>query len=303
MVVYNHEKYIGQAVESVLMQKTTFPFKLFIGEDCSTDQTPTICLKYKEENPDIIEVIFNKQNLGAVNNAKQIFGACFSSGAKYIALLEGDDYWTDPYKLQKQVDFLESYPNYAILHTNKTVLLNNKLHADNSLQIKSGFIFEDLMFVPLICTLTVLVKADILKDSYARVGLHIQSRKWLMGDFPLWLDIARNYQIAYLNDVTGVYRLSDECASHSKNRIKAYHFEHSVINIKEYYYKIYIKSNEKISLRFILRFSEMIFHARKKLVKNYGWKAKSELTGIILTNPFLHVYFLFNKILRILKIN
>ena len=216
-------------------------------------------------------------------------------------MLEGDDYWTDEYKLQKQVDFLESYPNYALLHTNKEVMYNNKLHIDNSMQIKSGFIFEDLMFFPLICTLTVLCKTDILKDSYTRVSLLIRCRKWLIGDLPLWLDIAQDYQIAYLNDVTGVYRLLDESTSHSQNPVKAYHFEHSDINIKEYYYKIYTKSNKKSSLRFKLRFYEMIFHAKKRLVLDYGLAAKKELLSIIFTNPLLHIYFIYKKILRILN--
>ena len=107
MITYNHENYIAQAIDSVLTQKTTFPIKIFIGEDCSTDRTAAICLKYKEKNPGKIEVTFNKQNIGPKNNAKQIFQACFVSGAKYIAMLEGDDYWTDPNKLQLQADFLE----------------------------------------------------------------------------------------------------------------------------------------------------------------------------------------------------
>ena len=86
MVTYNHEKYIGQAIKSVLMQRTTFPIKLFIGEDCSTDQTASICLKYKQENPEALEILLNKQNIGPIKNAMQIYSACFSSGAKYIAM-------------------------------------------------------------------------------------------------------------------------------------------------------------------------------------------------------------------------
>lgn len=299
VMTFNHEKFIVQAFEGILMQKTNFDYNIVIGEDCSTDNTRKIVLEYAEKYPGKFKFLIHEQNIGAVANQIATLNACTG---KYIAICEGDDYWTDSYKLQKQVDFLESYPNYAIVHTNKAVLLNNKLHADNSLQIKSGFIFEDLMFVPLICTLTVLGKADILKDSMARVSLRMENRKWLMGDFPLWLDIAQNYQIAYLSDITGVYRFLDESTSHSKNLVKAYNFEHSVINIKEYYYKIYIKSNKNISLGFILRFSEMIFHARKRLVIDYGWKAKSELVDIIFTNPFLYLYYLYNKILRILKI-
>jgi len=300
MITFNHEAFISQAIESVMMQKTDFDFEMIIGEDSSTDNTVSIIEKYAQKHPDRIRARCNSQNIGMVDNFIQTLNEC---GGKYIAFLEGDDYWTDPWKLQKQVDFLESYSNYAMLHTNKAVLRNNKLHKDYSLQIKSGYIFEDLMFVPLICTLTVLCKADILKNSLARVNLLIEGRKWLMGDFPLWLDIAQNYQIAYLNELTGVYRFLDESSSHSKNIVKAYHFEHSVINVKEYYYKIYTKSNKKVSYRFKLRFKEMMFHAKKRLVLDYGWIAKKELKSLILTNPFLFIYFLFNKSLRLLKFN
>lgn len=113
MVTYNHENYIAQAIESVLIQKTTFPIKVFIGEDCSTDNTAAICLKYRNDYPEIINVKFNKQNVGSLNNAKQVYLECLKSGARFIAMLEGDDYWTDPNKLQKQVDFLELNKSFS----------------------------------------------------------------------------------------------------------------------------------------------------------------------------------------------
>src|SRR5450759_654919 len=130
MVTYNHENYISKAIGSVLMQKTSFQFKLFIGEDCSTDKTANICLKYQVENPEIIEVIFQKQNIGATNNALKIFEKCFSSGAKYIAMLEGDDYWTDPNKLQTQVDFLEANPDFSLCFHSVKILKEGHLVDD-----------------------------------------------------------------------------------------------------------------------------------------------------------------------------
>jgi len=301
MVTYNHENFIGQAIESVLMQKTTFPIKLFIGEDSSTDLTAAICSKYQEENPQTIEAIFNKENIGASNNALRIFKNCVESGAKYIAMLEGDDYWTDPLKLQKQVDFLEENTNFALIHTNKSVLRNGVLYTDESLKIKSGFIFEDLLFSPSICTLTVLGRADVLMCSLTRVRSLIENRKWLMGDFPLWLDIARNHQIAYMNDVTGVYRFLDDSTSHSNIREKSYQFEQSVISVKEHFFQEYRKSNKSITLRFRLHFYEQIFHANKRLVLDNGWKAKREIKSLVFTNPLLTIYIFFRKISRVLR--
>lgn len=112
-LTYNHEKYISQAIESVIMQKTNFHFTLFIGEDCSTDNTRKICIKYANKFPNKIKLFLNEKN-DIKKNAKTIYDACSSSGAKYIAMLEGDDYWTDPYKLQKQVDFLEANQDYSL---------------------------------------------------------------------------------------------------------------------------------------------------------------------------------------------
>jgi glycosyltransferase involved in cell wall biosynthesis len=110
MCVYNHEKYISQAIESILSQKTNFNFRLIIGEDCSKDNTRQIILDYEKINPEKIKVILNEMNIGAYENTKNLFKICT---AKYIALCDGDDYWTDPYKLQKQVDFLEKNAGFS----------------------------------------------------------------------------------------------------------------------------------------------------------------------------------------------
>jgi glycosyltransferase involved in cell wall biosynthesis len=107
MITYNHENFIEQAVESVMSQITNFKYKLFIGEDCSSDGTRKKCIALKEKYPDQIELTLNNTNLGAAKNAHQISKICFNSKAKYIAVIEGDDYWTDVNKLQFQIDFLD----------------------------------------------------------------------------------------------------------------------------------------------------------------------------------------------------
>lgn len=105
MITYNHEPFIAQAIESVLMQKTTFSIELVIGEDCSTDGTAAIVKEYADKYPHIIRARFNQPNLGMIPNMIKTLEEC---KGKYIALLEGDDYWTDDEKLQRQVDVLET---------------------------------------------------------------------------------------------------------------------------------------------------------------------------------------------------
>jgi len=111
MITYNHEDYISQAIEGVLMQKTKFPIELIIGEDCSTDKTREICVEYQQKYPEIIKLQLPEKNKGMMRNFIENMQA---AQGKYIALCEGDDYWTDPYKLQRQVDFLEKNEDFSI---------------------------------------------------------------------------------------------------------------------------------------------------------------------------------------------
>ncbi len=107
--VYNHALFVERAVESVLMQKTNFKFEIIIGDDFSTDGTREILIALKEKNPYKIQLLLADKNNGVHTNAVNIYNNC---KGKYIAMLEGDDYWTYEHKLQKQVDFLENNPDY-----------------------------------------------------------------------------------------------------------------------------------------------------------------------------------------------
>jgi glycosyltransferase involved in cell wall biosynthesis len=113
MLAYNHEKYIREAIDGVLMQKTSFPVQLVIGEDYSKDGTRIICEEYASKNPGIIRLLPSDKNHGMVPNFIRTLKAC---DGRYVALCEGDDYWIDPYKLQSQVDFMEKKPEYVICY-------------------------------------------------------------------------------------------------------------------------------------------------------------------------------------------
>ncbi len=109
-ITYNHEPFIRKALDGVLMQETDFDFKIVVGEDCSTDNTRAILLEYKEKYPEKIKLLFREKNLGCPT--LNVYQTAMECRGEYLAFLEGDDYWTDPHKLQKQVDFLESHPDY-----------------------------------------------------------------------------------------------------------------------------------------------------------------------------------------------
>lgn len=111
VITYNQEKHIAQTLDSILMQKCNFDFNIIVGEDYSTDNTRMICEKYEKNYPGKVIILKHRQNLGLIRNYAATFANCTG---KYIAQCDGDDYWTDPDKLQKQADFLENNPQYSL---------------------------------------------------------------------------------------------------------------------------------------------------------------------------------------------
>ncbi|MFC0282493.1 glycosyltransferase [Camelimonas abortus] len=111
MITYNQEKYVAQAIQSALAQETDFPYEIVIGEDASTDRTRDICREFQRARPDKIRLLEREKNLGAVANYLETYKAC---RGEFVAFLEGDDFWIDKKKLQRQVDFLRANPDYAI---------------------------------------------------------------------------------------------------------------------------------------------------------------------------------------------
>jgi glycosyltransferase involved in cell wall biosynthesis len=119
IITYNHEAFIAQAIESVLSQQTEFPFEIIIGEDDSSDDTRNIIISYRDRYPDKIRVILNNRSdviyvNGRATGQWNLIQTLSNASGKYIALVEGDDYWTDPLKLQNQVSLLEAHPEYTV---------------------------------------------------------------------------------------------------------------------------------------------------------------------------------------------
>ena len=110
-ITYNHEAFIAKALEGFISQKTDFPFEAIIAEDCSSDNTRKIIKDYTLKFPHIIKPIYREKNIGALPN---YYDALSKVKGQYVAICDGDDYWTDEYKLKKQVEFLDDHPDYAM---------------------------------------------------------------------------------------------------------------------------------------------------------------------------------------------
>lgn len=207
VVTYNHKDYIAQCLDGILMQKTNFPFEIIVGEDESNDGTREICIEYANKYPDKInlflrsrkDVIFiNGKPTGRFNFIENIKVA----KGKYIAICEGDDYRTDPLKLQKQVDFLEKNKDYILCFTNASIINeNNEISLKEIITDFSKTSFTHIDMPIKAPTLTRVFKNEKL--------LNIRHDVYGLDTF-LLIWFSKFGKIKFINDITGVYRLQNK---------------------------------------------------------------------------------------------
>jgi glycosyltransferase involved in cell wall biosynthesis len=232
IVTYNQEKTILQAVESVLRQKTNFPVRIIIGDDCSTDQTIPICEALAKNFKNQIKLIKSTVNLGLIANYKSVFNAL---EAKYFAILEGDDYWLHDFKLQKQYDFLENNESYGLIHAGFNILTNGVISSYKPpSQIKmEGDIFKDLIKSNFIGPLTVCGRKSILEKNVDFDFLIENGYKTI--DYYLWIEFAINSKVGYLDEKVAVYRKETGSVSIPTDFSKYEAFMKSIITMLKHF--------------------------------------------------------------------
>lgn len=212
MITYNHEKYLKQAIDSVLMQKTTFDFELVIANDNSPDQTHSIIEEYIQSNPNRskIKYLHNKVNMGMMPNFANALANC---SGKYIAMCEGDDYWTDELKLQKQVDFLEQNKEYAICFHKVNVETNGLIEEDTiTLEVPEKTTIYDLAKGNYIHTCSAVFRNNLFEkfpDYFYKSPI---------GDYFIHMLNSRYGDIYCMNDKMAVYRVHDTSYWSSKKQ-------------------------------------------------------------------------------------
>ena len=200
IITYNQEKFIRDCIEGAINQQVDFSFEIVIGEDGSTDETLSICKGYAIKYPHLIRLIPGDGNKGMMKNWLSTIKSC---KGKFIALCEGDDYWTDPLKLQKQVDYISAHPNCNLVFTDAKVWSENtqELLPNWANIVREKYAFKDLIERNVITTCTVL-----FRNPHQNAAISNYLLKFKIGDYPLYLFLLRSGYAYFLNEETAVYR-------------------------------------------------------------------------------------------------
>lgn len=225
--IYNHEPYLRDYFEGIVSQQTNFPFVAIVHDDCSKDGSAAIIREYAEKYPDIIKPIFETENQYSKHDGslRRIMNdAVKATGAKYVAICEGDDYWTDPLKLKKQVDILESDETLMACCTNCSVVDNHSqmIHSVRPEPVVKDNIegrytlrdfFQDNHQYP---TLSVVYRNAHVDEVRAK---HAHTENAFLGDWTLWICLLIYGDMYFLNEVTCAYRINPTSVTHTVNRV------------------------------------------------------------------------------------
>lgn len=261
-ITYNHERFISQCLDGFLTQNVDFLFEIVISDDCSTDNTKKIIDTYISKYPAIFKDVSPSKNLGSTKNFYHVLE---KASGKYIAYCEGDDYWIDENKLQMQVDFLETNPEYGICYTKAKQYIQSK-QKFNKKSVGDAFDgFEDLLKngnpIP---TLTAVYRKDLL-DKYQK-EIQPGNKGWLMGDYPMWLYFSHETKVKFFDEVTAVYRVLENSASHFIEVDKAMKFRESVYEVKYFFRDLYCPNVQIIWNKKSFYFGCLLMKMDRKLI-------------------------------------
>ena len=231
IVTYNQEQYIAQAIDSVLMQADCgHQVVAYIGNDCSTDRTGEICHQYVSLYPDKVVVIDNEKNLGLVGNTMNLLDIMRKDGCKYIAMLDGDDYWCDNHKLQKQMNYMHAHPEYGLIHTCIDLLYPHKYIADKRESVQEGDVSQVIFDFP-IGNCSVVFKTELLNLIDFE---EFQQQGFMSVDFIMYVIFSCHTQFGFLNDHTAVWRRGHDSVSNTNDMEKQIRYVQNDIAMWKY---------------------------------------------------------------------
>jgi glycosyltransferase involved in cell wall biosynthesis len=268
---YNHEKFIRQTLDSILNQEVNFQYEVIVGDDASPDSTPQIIQEYQLKFPDIIKPLLHPKNLGGYgkNNTLATLAVC---KGQYIAAMDGDDYWTNPLKLQKQVDFLDNNPDFVACFHNALIHFEDGSAPDM-------YVNDDIQRV--VTTIEDLVGEDEIwymatSSVMFRNGIIKEYPKWFheskSGDIPRYILLGKHGKFFYINELMSVYRKNNGGMSFTDgkqdaeflfNRIRMYRGIDGELD-----YKFHKTVNKNIA-RYYLMLADSIQHGDNIIKSRY----------------------------------
>jgi len=242
--IYNHEPYLRDCLEGFVMQQTNFPFVAIVHDDASTDGSAAIIREYEEKYPEIIKPIYETENQYSKNDGsltRIMNEAIGATGAKYVAMCEGDDYWIDPLKLQKQVDFLERHSEYVMCFHNVEVLSNveEEKKLFEHLETRS-YIDVELMNKWTLPTCSVLYRTKILNSKF-------NAKKIVLGDIFMFLRLAQAGKLYCINEKMAIYRRISNGVSTLNKNIQVELSMYKKIAKQYFYMSKYFRTNLSVS--------------------------------------------------------
>lgn len=209
-ITYNQEEYLRQSIEGFLMQETSFPYEIVIHEDASTDGTANIIREYEEKNPEIIKPIYQTENQYSKESMLPFITTLRAAKGDYVAICEGDDYWTDPLKLEKQIAEMKRNPDCAISFHPTVIKWDDGMHDDELICHHS----EKIHIVPIeevirgggssfIPTASVIISSSVIPRI---IDFFTYSENYPYGDYFIQVLGAERGGALYLNDIMSVYR-------------------------------------------------------------------------------------------------
>ena len=240
ILTYNQQETIGRSIDSVLMQKCHVPYEIIIGEDASTDNTRTICQEYAKKYPDIIRLFCNERNKGITDN---YFDCLLQCRGKYIADCAGDDFWTDPMKLEKELCVMEKHPNVTMVITNWQFYDEQTRQISPSRQCQHApitpgremlkdIITQKNMSIFHLCT--ALYRADVFRKAYQEDTYMFRSKDLCSEDMQIASAMAWYGDIAYLPDVTLNYSIGGKGVSNTLDSEKQFLFVKKSTHLNKY---------------------------------------------------------------------
>ena len=203
-MVYNHEFFLSECLDGFIMQKCSFDFEIVVGEDCSTDSSRNIILEFARKYPGKFKLILHEKNVGPFANQLHVYKNCLG---KYIAMCEVDDYWSDPLKLQKQVDFLESNPEYSYCFHDSIIL--NQITGTSQLRVGQRKIDEIVDLKSLISENNIATASIVFRNCIDWSNLPRWFLKTPKGDYALVVLLAEKGLGKYITDSMSVYRVHE----------------------------------------------------------------------------------------------